>query len=326
MALGSYAPVYTWAKRQLLKERARVEYFVLDVICQHADCWGRCYPGNRKLADIIGYAESTIDQAVKNLEARGWIQVTHTKNPRRGYTERDFQVSVEVLYIRDELVEEALRTWGETGDRNEIVINVVQPEQPEPKPESLNQNKEPDQPTSARFENDALATASAAHNSPKGKSPEKLHKQPTQQLPTTAQSATEQQPEGQKTKHPPGSGAPPRKLRQYYSALPLVTDEEHAIRISKTYGMRVCQARQAVAEYGVEKVKRVEGMMDAIRSKGEAIRNPAGFLVAKLRQPLTEPEPEKYSEEYFTQYENGYMGRLLRDQKRTQEQPHADHA
>lgn len=156
-AFGSFAPVYTDAKR-LLFERypldvARQCYFVLEALAQHAGPNGMLYRlSYRRLMKIAHIRYQAVQRAlvilVYDME---WLREHRTTLPGRKQPIVDWQLSPHCLYIAQKHIEEALNLWrcAAIPDRKEVV-NVsaweTQPESENQTQESKNriQNQEPE--------------------------------------------------------------------------------------------------------------------------------------------------------------------------------------
>ncbi len=145
-AFGSYAPVYTDAKRKLFEcfplDVARRVYFVLDALAQHAGPNGMLYRlSYRRLMKIAHCRYEAIQQALIIIcYDMGWLREHRTTLPGRKQPIVDWQLSPFALYIASQHIEDALNLWriAAVPDRKDIVSVSAW----ETQPESENQNQE----------------------------------------------------------------------------------------------------------------------------------------------------------------------------------------
>lgn len=268
MAVGSYAPIYTHIKEQLMNERARVEYFTLECLAQHADDFGLTWIGDQSIGRKIGYADSTVETAIQSLVARGWIKCIYTYNKIRRVEMRDILIHPEVLYVRDEHFEKCLEMF--------IVSNHVQPDTepdavPDTKPESVTQNQNHHHhPTHPNEEKDSDAPKQAENGDNPFANMAKKQKKPTARSAETAQSA---QPE-----EPLAAAAPRESLKPYNVPLADGEKERRAQDIAAFCDTRISQARQMVAAYPSDVMTAAfEWLISTVKGGGK-VKSKAGLL------------------------------------------------
>lgn len=110
-SFGSYTPGYIEAKKKLMEERDRVTYFVLEGLMFHANEYGLCYPGVRKLADLCGYSETNVRRALKKLFEMGYVR-GHYLPDELGKKKFRYQISPWVIHIRPEYIQGVMDLWN----------------------------------------------------------------------------------------------------------------------------------------------------------------------------------------------------------------------
>lgn len=282
MAQGRFAPIYTEIRQQLRREVDRVLYWVLDAVAEHCDAYGWCYPGNRALADATGFAESTVQKALDELEARGWIKQVYTINPRRRRPERDIVISPDVIYIREELEQDAFVKW-ESAWSQASLSNVVQPENQSQYPEIENQSQNQSAALNAERTQDGNLShdndESANNESAQQRNAPQHAMQPAQRAKNHNAPALPQE----KPSVPRQNASSVRKLVKFDSALPSENAEKLAVELAQGYGTRLVQARQIVATYDVDQVMQARAYVDAQRRKRKVLK-PFGLLTWWLKQ------------------------------------------
>ena len=293
MAYGSWAGIYTSIKLQLMAERNRVLYFVLECLAIHADQFGFCYPGNQRLGEMAGYGETTIDKAILDLVSRQWIKVYETSVPyRRGRIERDIQISPQIIYIRDELTDYAWSIWNGTSrnfeTETEMLINYVQPESESrvsvhpttilnyPSSVSTTTTKpvplKKAQPAPDYANQDTVPTALETQDPPEhGSQRATLNQRGAQNNQRGADTPNNPPPQFRST--PPQNG----DLAVYHVPLPETAGENLAQRLRSEFGTRIAQARQLVAAHGIDMV--IVGIDYVYQERKNArIKNAFGLL------------------------------------------------
>jgi hypothetical protein len=66
-SFGSCAPLYIDAKRQLSQDR--VAFYVLNALADHADKYGICWLGTKRLAALTHDSESAVEKALERRRA-----------------------------------------------------------------------------------------------------------------------------------------------------------------------------------------------------------------------------------------------------------------
>lgn len=277
MARYSFTATYTDVEQQLLRQRQRTEYLVLRVLAQHANSVGVCWPGPRRIAEIAGYAESTVIAALITLESWGYIKAR--RNPR-GY---DYQLSPEVVWIIDELMPEAQALWAaESTPVTEIFSDAVMLVETE--------YTQPTEPESNQLQNQLKTNSKPppAEKPPKRKRAKK----------SAATSANGAKPEGQTDDSHSANGAasaagtapsangatPQRDLSRFRRALPGEDAERLARNIAAGVGTRLTQARAMVAEYDMIRCQAVLSYVQQERRINPGnVQRPAALMTWLLR-------------------------------------------
>jgi hypothetical protein len=316
MAYGSFAPLYTHIKQELMLKRERTQYFVLECLAQHADPFGFCYPGNQHIGEMCGYGPTTIEKAIDELVQRGWIKCYETNIPyRRGMVQRDIQLSPEVLYIREELTDYAWSIWN-GATRNfetemEIEINYVQPES-----ESITRIQ--NQLTSFNYPESVSTTTTQpvplkkAHASRPAARPLPIapmalelpaQDEPVQREAQPNQREAQNNQRGEDTPNstpPQFRRTPPQDLTQFH--LPLdQSAEDLAQRLRSEFGTRIAQARELVAAYGIDMV--MVGIDYVYQERKNArIQNAFGLLKWWMKAHAIAPDDTPQKEKTWLDY------------------------
>lgn len=290
MALSSWNGVYNHVEQRFMRKRRYKLFFLLKCLCQHADEFGLCYPGDDLMQELSGLGtQAMLNEGLQFLVDGEYIKVWESWNPRRRAWDRDFQLSPAVLYIREELMPYAIKVW-ESGERDfgyENAIVIKRNGQPESEPESEtrinNQNHHPSPPP--RQHSSEGADGDGAHgytNQPEG--PQRKKRKPS----TGKARASEKE-------NPQAGGRPPAPdkidLRKYQGPLPHA-EEDRAQDLSLMFRMKISQARGLVANYGVNLVATAaEAVQDAMKTT--LVTNPPGLLTHYLKRGAVSPEDRK---------------------------------
>jgi hypothetical protein len=247
-AFGSYAPIYTEAKRHIFDcyplDVARKVYFVLDAVAQHAGHNGMLYRlSYRRLMKIAHVRHEGVQQALLILiYDLGWLREHRTTLPGRSKPIVDWQLSPFVLYIAAPHIESALSLWRQSGvpDRKEVLSVSAG----ETQPESENQNQE------SRTKNQNHEPEPEPDQALKGKArfPERWREVSIE------------------------------KCRDPLSG----TQEQIARTIASTMKMHLTQARQAIQTYGSEKTMQMLTEVQKQMTR-KNIARPGALLTTYLR-------------------------------------------
>jgi len=273
-----------------MRKRRYKLFFLLKCLCQHADEFGLCYPGDDLMQELSGLGtQAMLNEGLQFLVDGEYIKIWESWNPRRRAWDRDFQLSPAVLYIREELMGYAIKVW-DTGERDfgfESAIVIKRNGQPESEPESVtrinNQNHHPSPPPRQHSSEGAeVAAASDYTNQPEG--PQRKKRKPS----TGKARASEKE-------NPQAGGRPPvpekMDLRKYQSPLPH-QEEDRAQDLTLMFRMKISQARGLVATYGIDLVATAaEAVQDAM--KKTHVTNPPGLLTHYLKRGAISPEDKK---------------------------------
>lgn len=125
-----YFTFYCDAYEKVMLDLGRVARDVLVALAQHTDPRGLCWPGVGRLAALVHVADDSVRDALYDLEQAGHIR-THWRysGVRRTWERESFQVSPDVIPIRDEFMPEALALW-KRDFRNDNVSNEIKESQP----------------------------------------------------------------------------------------------------------------------------------------------------------------------------------------------------
>ncbi|MFB1502071.1 helix-turn-helix domain-containing protein [Thiocapsa sp. N5-Cardenillas] len=291
MAYGSFAPVYTTVKRQLLANNDKAALIVLDVLAQHADVYGWAFPGLRRMADLCHYRPETVQANLEKLKELGYIKIYETWNPRRHQVEYDYQLSPDVMWIRDEFLEHAWAKWTDSNyilpapdsveNRQNVInvaINVAQPAtepdllKPELYPDTESAKNPPPPPNSALQKglsaNHAGTPGDGWTKQPQGK------KQPTG---TNSRQANNSRKAETDQETPPVPANPPR-VDGFKEPLPEVHAETLAHKIRDELGTRLTQARQIVSDYGFDRTAAALGYVRQEQRANRPIKSPVGLM------------------------------------------------
>jgi len=287
MALSSWNGVYNHIEQRFMRARPRRYklFFLLKALCQHADEFGMCYPGDELLEELTGLGtQAMLNEGLQFLVDGEYIKIWEIWNPRRKQWDRDFQISPDVLYIREDLMPYVVKVW-ETGERDfgyESSIVIKRNGQPDTEPESetriKNQNHHPTPPPRQHSSEEADdGSASDYTNQPEG--PQRKKRKPS----SGKARATEKE-----TAH---AGPPPPEkidLRKYQSPLPHA-QEDQAQDLALMFRMRISQARGLVANYGAQLVARAAAAVQDSMNNGH-VTNPPGLLTHFLKRGAISPE------------------------------------
>lgn len=122
-----YVSLYCDVLERAMVHLDKPDFRVLLALLRHVDDYGICYPGVRRLADMVKHAESTVSDAIERLRVAGFVRIISQYNAVRRRYETSFMLSPGLCAIRPELQDSVLRLWENLEDRNEIFINDVQP-------------------------------------------------------------------------------------------------------------------------------------------------------------------------------------------------------
>jgi hypothetical protein len=277
MARYSFTATYTDVEQKLLRERQRTEYLVLRVLAQHANSVGVCWPGPRRIAEIAGYAESTVIAALVMLEAWGYLRAR--RNPR-GY---DYQLSPDVVWIRDELETEARALWAAestpitelfNADVMQVVTEYTQPAEPDEN-QLQNQLQTKSKPPPAEKPKTGKRGKKSAATPANGAKPEEQTDDSHSANGAASAAGTP----------PSANGATPqRDLSRFRRALPGEDAERLARNIAAGVGTRITQARAMVAEYDMIRCTAVLNyVMQERRINPGNVQRPAALMTWLLR-------------------------------------------
>lgn len=284
--LGSWVGLYHWVVEKLMRERMVAERDVLTVLAMRANPLGFCWPGTGYIAELIGRADSTVENALRRLELMDFICVVRTQNLIRNRIDIDFQVRPDVMLIAPDKFDLASHLWEQ--NRNVNVRNVTEESQPPPGTRIL----KPEPGISTR------TTTTTKQLSVNGKSPDES---PTPVTPKPENAKGENPKDGEKnsgaaaippaatpqSKTPSPVPVSPSPLVASPDALPDELAESIAAQINAAtrYQMSLAVARGLVVKHGVTKCEAALAHM-ALQTN---VNSPAGYLRFKLEQNEIDP-------------------------------------
>ena len=270
MARTSYAPIYSDITDRLLNERTRPHHAVLQALANRCDQHGLTIVGVRYLSDKAGYVEPTVQRVIEDFIAWGWVR-SHQVADALGRSRHYFQLSPDVLYIREELESDAWSMWhNDSVTRNvspATETNVSHPSGFQNQgPDSGVQTHEPESPYPEKQQTSS-SPSRATENAKFTESP--AAPQPQKTAGTARNAAL---PCSADQKAPPSSAPPPPQIAQ---------------EIARVTGTCVWQAQRLVERYP----DTIETAFKAVKIDMQAgsVRNPAGLLTYFLESGCIEP-------------------------------------
>lgn len=316
--LGSWVGLYHWVVEKLMIDRMVAERDVLTVLAMRANPLGFCWPGIGYIANLIGRADATVENAQVRLELMGFIRISRTQNLIRNRIDIDFQVSPYVMVIAPDKLPLAMELWEQ--NRNVNITPVIKESQPTPK----NQNLKPTTvsiPKTTTTTNQLssngkspVETANLATPAPKNANPEKPEKDSGNAAIQTP-AATPQSPN---PPTPRSANPPSPKLTCYDVALPDELAESVAAQMNADtrYKMSLAVARGLVVKYGSPRCEAALSHM-ALQTR---IDNPAGYLRSKIERGEIDPvndgkiPVESADQNTFTDYVSGKYADFIKSE------------
>jgi len=286
MARSSWTAIYTDVEQRFMRARRYKLFFLLKAIVQHTDPFGLSYPGDDLLKELTGYgSQLQLNEALQFLVDGEYIKIWESWNPRRRGYERDFQVSPEIMYIREDLMPYCIRLWN-TGERDyeaekSIVMKLNgQPEsesknQPSPTTRLSNQHQHPSNNALKEIDERAETNADAQRTN---KGQQRRRREQGKARATEKEFAHA---------GPPAAVSP--DLRKYQAPLPSVDDEQLATDLQFSIRMRISQARMLIASFGRDQVSLAARAVSDAMAQGRST-NPPGLLTTILRRNAISPE------------------------------------
>lgn len=292
-AFGSFAPVYTWVKRELLSEKDKVTLLVLDVCAQHANHLGAFYCGPKRLAEISCYGYGTVKRSLNKILENDWIRISNDPD-QFGMKKKVYVFSPYVLWISRDYISDAIALFSSLSQFNEMCN--AQPENPESETRLKIQNQKPSGETTTsalKGVNKPVTThPDAWQNEGADKSADFESENDDDQIQRNALSQrTAPKPEARSAAgtDKKGSAAPPRSLAKFWEPLGEHHHEELAQRIA-ALGTTISQARELVARHSYEVVSAgVAWATLGTDATGRPILNKVGYLVAGLERQQFAP-------------------------------------
>jgi hypothetical protein len=142
----SYAPVNIEITDALIKARDRVGLAIIMSLANRCSPIGVTDIGVYRLSEVSGYARETVQQKLIEFQELGWIKIRLINDAELMRKRYLTQLSPEVIYIRSEMMHEAMALWQRPA---EIVMfcadSVTKDRQPESSTRVFNQSLQPDQ-------------------------------------------------------------------------------------------------------------------------------------------------------------------------------------
>jgi len=274
MARSSWSAIYTDIEQRFMRGRRYKLLFLLKALTHHADAFGLCYPGNDRLQELTGIGSTLqLNESLRFLVDGEYIKMWETWNPRRRAWDTDYQISPDVMYIRDELMPYCRTLWL-TGTRDfELENSIVMKLNGQPESESKQESESVTRITTHHHH----PSNNAMKNDGGGNDYATLRKPKNRRKPTTGKANSTEKI------HPQAGAAAPvpdrLDLRKYQSPLP--QDEDVAQDLHLMLRMRISQARGLVATYGTAAVAIAAQAVKEAMDKGKST-NPPGLLTSLL--------------------------------------------
>lgn len=118
-----YVSLYLEALKRLMGTGDRAAQDVLLMsLCQHANTFGWCYPGDELIGAESGHRKDTIPDILTRLELMDYIHLVYTQTPRRSVPDRDIQINPYLIALRPECHDISAPEWlsykSQTKDDN----------------------------------------------------------------------------------------------------------------------------------------------------------------------------------------------------------------
>lgn len=321
--LGPWAGLYNWATEKLMLDRMTAERDVLQVLAMRANPLGFCWPGVGYIANLIGRADSTVENALRRLELMDFIRISKTENMIRNRIDVDYQVSPFVLFIAPEKMPLAMELWTTNSgvdQRNVNITTVIKESQPTTgirikEQTTGNQHQNQQQQQTAFRESEKPGDSTKPGENAKAE----IQNSGNAAIPTAA---TPQSP------NPSPVPPPPSPLVAYPDPLPDEAAEAVAARMNAEtrYMMAVATARGLVVKYGAATCEAALSHL----SRCTGINTPAAFLRSTIEKRGVDPiqdakiPMEAADEEPWLKYVSGKYADSIQSQPAEIEQESHD--
>jgi hypothetical protein len=282
---GGYAPLYSKKAQELLLSRDYFTALVFWVLGHHADDMGVCRPGVERISRLIGCSTDQVHGSLLCLEKRGYIRVHQTPNIARRAVDIDYQLSPDVIYVREELLERAWLLWKSTGS-----LSVMSHTQyiPEEQPDSLNQNQnqifKPAQATST-------TTTTKTTTTPEEEKMVRVVAEETSEnaLVSEGKDKDAEMRRDHQREAPNMDKQEETPARRTTFILPLADPAQEALasEVMKAAPTRLPQARQLVYDFGETSIRRALEQLQREKARG-AVKNPFGLVKWWLKSNLVD--------------------------------------
>jgi len=271
-----YIALYQNVTREIRQNCGRVAKDVLVELANYTNPLGICWPGVERLASDTGYSAETVQSGLQKLLEHDYIRIHERySSVRQRWEFEAYQVSPEVLCIREELHSQALRSYDYCNTRNSFVSKDSQPttepttENHLQKPTTENHHQQQKDSLNVKnLESDTLTTAQTQPATPPEKQNQKKHK------PTAAPAGA--------TKTTKINYAP------WSVELPTETDESAAVHVWSVAGgsMPMAVARYLVATRGP---KVCYAAVRNYEKNASEIINPGGYIRSLIERSQVDP-------------------------------------
>lgn len=304
---GVSVPIYRNITDTLMAERDRPTHCVLQVLANHADEFGYCFPGIKTIMDTAGYAASTVEASLNKLMTRDWIRAFAIADPLSGNIRFGYRLSPNTLWIRYELREEAWEHYNRLKKCNTVMDLKTKVSQPTTgtnnrKPTTRTNYKEPTTgtPTPPNREKEGLAENSSASNNPANPIGTEIGTEPRDKPNSEAHSEPKVRPNKVNTNEvrrdtPPSSAPPPPPvLPDGFDPQLELADAQSEAAAKDLFEMLptllLGNARKYVVRYGPDRCLATA----RLGLSNPMVRNPVGWMDHQLRRGLiTEADQQR---------------------------------
>lgn len=107
-----YVSLYLEGLKRLMGtgDRAAQDVMLMS-LCQHANTFGWCYPGDELIGFESGHRKDAIPDVLTRLQLMDYIRLVYTQTPRRNVPDRDIQINPYLIALRPECHEVSAADW-----------------------------------------------------------------------------------------------------------------------------------------------------------------------------------------------------------------------
>jgi hypothetical protein len=266
----------------------------------HADALGMSFAGHSRLSGLVHCTRDSIHAKLIELSEMDYIRCHYTQTRTRAKAEITYQLSPYVLYIRDELLDEAWRLWKEgkpylevfemVNNGENVILehqNVMLVQQPaifnQRKPSTTqSSNQRPNQTDPSNMESQNPKNRATKKANGASEQHAKGETQATAIVHNGTHSDSQTHAEGEQQKIPPVSALPPMNKPLGDAEMELVAQ---MLRVFGG-GTNIQTARMLVHTHGCVRVR------EAIaKARAKASDNPIGYVIGTLKAQATENPP-----------------------------------